>query len=675
MEIPLLGSTPLSFLAGLPGILSILFVFVSLWMLLDVPSGRHTIMLASSVAVWAFGYAFTLNAGSQTDALFWAKVSTSALILFPALCYLFNSSFVRPEGVSRRRMLSLLLLAASFEIAHWSGPSFIMDIERHSWGYFPTYRLPFLAFLATFVATFYLILRDSWRHYRASAGPTRSRDLILLVAWVLCSCGGADLLIGFGVPLVPLSFVPVTFFILMVFLLLLRYGTLGFLQHWSLNSIFQSTADSMLLINRDGTLRRVDGQTAAILGCTDANELEGRSVNALFSPDTPLFRPDDLDRLPLPPNPEPLHLELRPRSGEPIPMRVRLSGVQNKKGELLGMLAIGRDIRDEIEKNEKLKKVNFALMEKVAEVEERKGALARANRELEESRAAILEILQDMEESHRKLGEAYQRLAEIDQTKDAFLSSVSHELRTPLSSIRSFSELLLQYPDENEETRREFIGIIHQESERLTRLVNDLLDLSKIESGKQHWRDEKVDIRAVLAAAQQNLSVLALEKNLSVQVDAGEHLPALFADRDRIYQVVSNLYTNAVKFTPQGGSIRLSASLTAGAGPGGAATMLLVRVCDTGCGIPEKDLLRIFEKFQQGGDGLRDKPRGTGLGLAICREIVQHYGGRIWAENNPGGGCCFFFTLPLPAVPYQTKDRGEKPQAENLSPEPFVFDL
>jgi len=280
-----------------------------------------------------------------------------------------------------------------------------------------------------------------------------------------------------------------------------------------------------------------------------------------------------------------------------------------------------------------------------------------------------MSVLQDMEDSQKKLEEAYQRLAEIDQTKDAFLSSVSHELRTPLSSIRSFSELLMEYPDEAEETRKEFLWIIHQESERLTRLVNDLLDLSKIESGNQQWRDEKVDMREVLLAVHQNFSVLANEKNLSVTVSAAEGLPALFVDRDRIYQVISNLFTNSVKFTPPGGSISLCAEpLEQGEPKGCEKPLLAVRVWDDGTGIPAKDLNRIFDKFHQCGDTLKDKPKGTGLGLAICKEIIQHYGGRIWAESKPGQGSCFYLTLPVPLEPIERTGWSQQGEGERKEP-------
>lgn len=670
MEIHFLGFPPLFLLAVLPGVLSILFGLVSFFLLLEVPSGRWTLMLSWAVSIWAFGYAFTVKAQAPPEALFWARVSTAGLLFFPALLYLFNASFVKPESLSHRLKLLLFLLVLGFQAVHWSTSLFVPGVQRLSWGYWPRYGPFFVIFCVSFVTTFYIILRDTWQHFRRTAkGPIRSRDRTLLLTWFFCFCGVSDVLIGFGVPLPPMSFVPVTCFILAAFWLLLRYGMLGFLQHWSLESILQSTADSVFLTHRDGTLSRLDRQTVTTLGYSSPDDLKGRAVNDFFSPRTPFHSKHVVSRLGQGRSPESFYLELRPRSGDGIPMRMRLSGIFNRRGELLGILGIGRDMRGEIERNEELRKANLSLLEKIAEVEERTSQLALANRDLEENRSALMDVLKDMEDSQKKLEEAYQRLAEIDQTKDAFLSSVSHELRTPLSSIRSFSELLIQYPDEAEETQKEFLWIIHQESERLTRLVNDLLDLSKIESGKQQWRDEKVDIREVLLAVHQNSSVLAKDKNLSVTISAKEGLPALFLDRDRIYQVISNLFTNAVKFTPPGGSISLLAELVEKGEPkDGGKPLLAVRVSDTGIGIPKKELRRIFEKFHQAGDTLKDKPKGTGLGLAICREIVQHYGGQIWAESKPGEGSCLCLTLPLPSLPAERARRFRQDAGETSGP-------
>ncbi len=637
----------LSLLAGLPAILSLLFVFAALFLVVEAQAARYTVLTASAVTVWAIGYAFTMQATKPEEAIVWIRVSTAGLLLLPALCYLFNASLVHPAALSRNRVFGLLILAAAFQAAHWLGPFFVEGVEKHDWGYFPRYGLAFLAFLAWFVVTFWLILRDTWHHYRKAArAPVRTRDLVLLLAWFFCFCGGWDILIGFGVSVPPVSFVPASLFLLCAFVLLISQGRIEFLEHWSLASVLRSTSDSIFLVHRDGTLSAVDDGTAALVGSGSPKALRGRPVNDLFDGSTPLVCPETIRHLHSTRRPESLQLDLKTLAGQTVPLRVRLSGIFDRRGRLLGLVAIGRDLREEIEKTEQIRQANRSLEQKIAEVEERTRELSRANRELEESQSILKSVLADMEASQKELEEAYKRLAEADRAKDAFLSSVSHEFRTPLTSIRSFSELLLSYPDEPEETRRDFLEIILQESERLTRLVNDILDLARIESGRQPWRDEELDIAEVLESVRRSFSALAAERNLSVTVRAEKNLAPVLADPDRIFQVVSNLVSNAVKFTPPGGSIELGAEDAEPEDGRSGPCGVRVWVSDTGYGIPAEDLERIFEKFHQAGDTLTGKPEGTGLGLAISREIVQHYGGKIRVESTPGKGSRFVFTLP-----------------------------
>jgi len=240
---------------------------------------------------------------------------------------------------------------------------------------------------------------------------------------------------------------------------------------------------------------------------------------------------------------------------------------------------------------------------------------------------------------------AYRKLQELDQLKDSFLSTVSHELRTPLTSIKSFSEILLSY-DEDKETQREFLGIINEESDRLTRLINDFLDLSKIEAGRMQWETVELSLPEVIKTAINATQALATQMKLRVDVDLVPDLPTVRCDKDRLVQVATNLLSNAIKFTPEGGMIHVKAQILNGSESKGDSDMVAVSVSDTGIGIAPENHETIFEKFKQVGDTLTGKPKGTGLGLPICKEIVEHYGGRIWVESELGKGSTFF-TLPM----------------------------
>jgi signal transduction histidine kinase len=243
-------------------------------------------------------------------------------------------------------------------------------------------------------------------------------------------------------------------------------------------------------------------------------------------------------------------------------------------------------------------------------------------------------------------------------SKSTFLSSVSHELRTPLTSIVGFSKLISKrlaevvFPalpageaDDPKLARAvrqvsDNLAIIVEEGDRLTALINDTLDLAKIEAGRMEFRSEPVAVGEVIArATSATAALLAVEEGPQLIVEVEPDLPSIDGDRDRLIQVVINLISNAVKFTPTG-SITVSARAT--------AEGIEVAVADTGAGIPPEDQERVFEPFGQSKDTLSDTVRGTGLGLPICREIITAHGGRLWLESALGAGSTFRFTLPLP---------------------------
>jgi len=247
---------------------------------------------------------------------------------------------------------------------------------------------------------------------------------------------------------------------------------------------------------------------------------------------------------------------------------------------------------------------------------------------------------QELEAATNELRSANRRLQELDRLKDDFISTVTHELRTPLTSIRAFSEILNDNPRLNEGERTKFLGIIVKESERLTRLINQVLDLAKIESGAAEWHSSEIDMREVLEDAVSAVSQLFKERGIEVTLELPHKAPAILADRDRLMQVMLNLLSNAAKFCERApGMVTVALAEQSG--------FLRVEVRDNGIGIGPADQELIFEKFRQAGDTLTGKPQGSGLGLHISRRIIEHFGGRMWVTSRPGEGACFSFTLPL----------------------------
>ncbi len=245
----------------------------------------------------------------------------------------------------------------------------------------------------------------------------------------------------------------------------------------------------------------------------------------------------------------------------------------------------------------------------------------------------------ELEHASAELKAANERLTELDQLKDDFLSTVTHELRTPLTSIRSFSEILHDTPDLGLSERQHFLGIIIRESERLTRLINQVLDLTKIERGRMEWQMSDVSLTDVIDHAVSSMHHLFEEKNVTVDVRQPKSVPPVRGDRDQLIQLAINLLSNAEKFCPADNG-RVEIALETG------STDLTVSVADNGPGIPVNEQEHIFEKFHQVRSNQTGNPMGSGLGLAICRGIVEHLGGRIWVRSQPGHGATFFFSVP-----------------------------
>jgi Na+/proline symporter/signal transduction histidine kinase len=250
---------------------------------------------------------------------------------------------------------------------------------------------------------------------------------------------------------------------------------------------------------------------------------------------------------------------------------------------------------------------------------------------------------QELEQATASLKAANERLQELDRLKDDFVSTVTHELRTPLTSIRAFSEILHDHPDIDPAERHRFLGLIIKESERLTRLINQVLDLAKLESGHAEWQTAELDLNEIVADAVSATSQIFKGRGVSVVTRAAPKLSLVVADRDRVMQVMLNLLSNAVKFSPEGtGKVEVTVSED--------AANVRIEVRDNGVGISPEHLGVIFEKFRQVGDTLTEKPPGTGLGLAICRQIIDHFGGRLSVDSEPGRGSVFWFTLPRAAA-------------------------
>ncbi len=243
----------------------------------------------------------------------------------------------------------------------------------------------------------------------------------------------------------------------------------------------------------------------------------------------------------------------------------------------------------------------------------------------------------------KELREANRALKELDRLKSDFLTSTSHEFRTPLTSITSFVDILLNGDEENNTTRREFLAIIKEDTERLTRLVNNVLDITRIETGTIDWNDTAFNLGDEVEKAIRSVNGLTRKNEITVELNEDGGPYPVFADPDRIRQVAVNLLSNAIAFSPPRSHISVNIS----PGKENDNREVTVSVIDRGPGIKAEWQNKIFDKFVRIPDYKNSRAGGTGMGLSICREIITHYDGEIRVESTPGKGSTFRFSLPL----------------------------
>jgi signal transduction histidine kinase len=239
----------------------------------------------------------------------------------------------------------------------------------------------------------------------------------------------------------------------------------------------------------------------------------------------------------------------------------------------------------------------------------------------------------------REIADKSRQLETANKHKSEFLANMSHELRTPLNAIIGFSEVLLERLfGELNEKQDDYLKDIHASGKHLLQLINDILDLSKVEAGRMELDLATFDVPAAIANAMTLIRERAQRHNIALALDADPQLGEIVADERKFKQILLNLLTNAVKFTPDGGQIKVAARRSADG--------LVVAVHDTGIGIAPEDQQAVFEEFRQVGRSYTNKQEGTGLGLTLTRKFVELHGGRIWLESEPGKGSTFTFTIP-----------------------------
>ena len=234
------------------------------------------------------------------------------------------------------------------------------------------------------------------------------------------------------------------------------------------------------------------------------------------------------------------------------------------------------------------------------------------------------------------------KIKELERLKSEFLATMSHELRTHLNSITGFVSMILQgISGEINEEQRKQLSMVHSSSVHLLNLINDILDISKIEAGRMSFSKERFNIKDVISEVVQNVSPLISKKEVKLITEIPDEIPEIYSDKRRVFQILLNLVSNAIKFTEKG-EVRIKCEVD--------GDKLKISVSDTGKGIKEEDMETLFEAFRQISGSARRRYQGAGLGLYLSKKLVTLLGGEIWVESEYGKGSTFTFTLPLKSV-------------------------
>ncbi|MCW5850405.1 MAG: MEKHLA domain-containing protein [Anaerolineae bacterium] len=416
-----------------------------------------------------------------------------------------------------------------------------------------------------------------------------------------------------------------------------------------LASITTASADAIISVDNSGCIQSWNQGAERMFGWS-AEEIVGQPVNSLVPPERLAEGEPTTLMQTVAEAGFVNHFETErvTRDGQRLVVEVTSHRLTDSAGRMIGSATIIRDITARKRAEEQILNLNRALEERVA---------------LRTSE--LQDALQQLRDRADELERANQELTALDHLKSEFVSMVSHELRAPLTNINGSVELLMSEGG-FEPSQRTMLQIIGDQTQRLTRLVQGILNVSRIEAGRLHLRQERLDLRPLIQRVAQNVRA-ATARCLDVSLPAEPVIA--WADADRVEEILTNLIDNAFKYSAPETTVRVSSQVS----PDG----IVIAVSDTGVGIPPDQLDHIFEKFHRVEQGDNRETYGYGLGLYIARGLVEALGGRIWAESTPGEGSTFYFTLPLAPQTEEgpwTNDEQSHKLAEPVSPSPWVLE-
>ncbi len=552
--------------------------------------------LTESLWLVCFGLAYASTRDELS--LRWFVIGDVGVVFIPAALLAVNASVVLREKQLRGWVTACFALSALFCTALFTTDLFIKGLHHYTWGPAPAYGVVGVLFILYVVIVGVVSLVLFYRAYRTSTYPRfRARQRGFLISALIGYPAFLDFIPKLGFAFYPIGYLFVAAYVLYGSRVIVRYRLVDITPELATNQILETMQGAVMVADLEGRIRVVNRATLEMLG-SEKHDLLGRSLAEVLPVAQVLLESIRAGELAI--NREMVWTGSDGQRHDVVVSASLLT--EETDSQAMGIVFVAHDITKRKQAEERLRRSSVELRE--------------ANKKLET----------------------------LDRLKSDFVSTVSHELRTPLTSIKANAELIMMKPQLQEEKKQRLLTIINDESDRLGRLINDLLDLSRIEAGTVQWRSERVSWSEIIPLSVEGVLPLARNKDQRVITSLDDGLPVMQGDRDRVMQLLTNLLSNAIKFTPAGGAIAVRAHLEHAPVP-----RIVVSVTDTGVGIPPEDIELIFDKFHRSSRHLADQTEGTGLGLTIARQIVEHHGGDIWATSTLGSGSIFTFTIPLAA--------------------------
>ncbi|MGE5415483.1 MAG: ATP-binding protein [Acidobacteriota bacterium] len=581
-------------------------------------TNRVFFLMCLTLAIWSLGNGFIYSAHDKAEIWHWHRITAFGWALVGGIYLHFVISMVKPWLLKQWWIYPVLYVPGILCVYKVYQDYFtVIDFARGPYGWYEIgapLDIGFILFILYFSS---YVLIGSYMIWQASQKAATNRERlqyrILTIAPILALTTGiipAVIMPARHVPIPNMDSSIVMIWVFGVWYAIARYRLLTLTPAIATSEIIGRIKEIMILTDPQAKIIMTNKYTEGVLGYSK-EELIGISAFSLFE-DQDMAQAGynhmlaGMDGI--------ADLICVAKNGERLTFRFTGSAIWDKLNDLVGIVIVGQNQRP-------IMRIKEEIMEK--------------------------------EKAQASLQESYAKLEELNQMKTDFLSTVSHELRTPLTSILGFTSIIRNKlegsiipgidPADKKRCKdasviQHDLGIIISESHRLTSLINDVLDISKMESGSLELNMQIHYIADIVNRAITATAGLFTQRNTALVTDIEPDLPPIMGDHDRLIQVLINLISNAVKFTPNG-TVTCRAQLE--------DDQIIVSVSDTGIGIAAADLEVIFEKFKQVGDTLTDKPQGTGLGLPICQQIITMHNGHIWAESAPGNGATFFFSLPV----------------------------